>query len=206
MPRHPLLLLIALAFASGCDQSQPTAPVEGAPRTKPSLGTANGPVHPGNSFVVRFDTELLLTTVDEENGLVVRHWDAANIDACGGSSSFPVTEEQGVFTPNGTIEQLRTGEIPVYIYRLSDVPPGDFTPEFCQDLATKWLYRGTHQLLSHDNNFFGEPTHGNAFGFTGDGTVFDRNGQAYRYHEQFLFMWDPARDRLLRTNYMLLIK
>lgn len=203
MPRHPLLLLIALAFAWGCDQSQPTAPVESAPRTDPSLGTSNGPAEPGNSFVVRLDGEPFLTSVDEENDLVVRHYDAGNIDFCGGSSSFPTTEEQLVFTPNGTIMQFRTGEIPVYIYRLSEVPPGEPS---CEDLETKWLYRGTHQLLSRDNNFFGEFTHGNAFGYTGDGTVYDRNGQAYHYHEQFLFVWNPLVERIFRIDYALSIR
>jgi hypothetical protein len=203
MPRHPLLLLVALAFASGCDHLQPTGPAETARPTVPSLGTSNGPAEPGNSFVVRLDGEPFLTSVDEENDLVVRHYDAGNIDVCGGTSSFPTPEQQFVFTPNGAIMQFRTGEIPVYIYRLSEVPPGDPS---CEDLETKWLYRGTHQLVARDNNFFAEPTHGNAFGYTGNGTVYDPDGQAYHYHEQFLFVWNPVLFQVFRTDYALSIE
>jgi hypothetical protein len=78
--------------------------------------------------------------------------------------------------------------------------------QFCIDLKTKWIYRGTHQLTNHDNNLFFDPGRINAFGWNAQGTVFDRAGQKYSYLESFLGVIDPDRQRDLHFRYSLSIK
>jgi hypothetical protein len=101
----------------------------------------------------------------------------------------------------------RTGFIPVYVYRLSEVPPVDVvTPEFCNSLKTKWIYRGVHQLLNHDNDFFGDPTRTNAFGWDAEGTVFDPAGGRHAYRESLFIVIDPKTLRVNRESYVLSIR
>jgi hypothetical protein len=206
--RHSLLVLSLLVVVSACDQSQPVAPTAGESASHPAFGTANGPVNPGHSFVFRQDIGVFLTSVDEAQDLVVRHYNTEDIDFCGGTSSAPTAEEQLVLTRHHATETWRTGELPVYVYRLSELPPQDVSPQFCADLVTKWIYRGTHQLRNHDNNLFGFPSPTNAFGWRGEGTVFDRAGKKYHYQESFFAVIDWGSDppRVIRDDYQLSIK
>jgi len=208
IPRHSLLVPFLLAVASACDQSQPVAPATEESAPHPSLGTANGPVNPGHSFVFRQAIDLFLTSVDEAQDLVVRHYNAEDIDFCGGSSPTPTAEEQLVLTRHHATETWRTGELPVYVYRLSEVPPQEESPQFCADLVTRWIYRGTHQLRNHDNNLFGFPSPTNAFGWKGQGTVFDRDGRQHHYRESFFAVIDWGSDppRVIREVYQLSVK
>jgi hypothetical protein len=137
---------------------------------------------------------------------VVRHYNTEDIDFCGGSTATPTAEAQLVLTPGGAIYTWRTGVLPVYVYRLSEVPPQDVSEQFCADLTTKWIYRGTHQLTNHDNNLFFEPGRINSFGWNAHGKVFDRAGAKYSYLESFLGVIDPDRQRDLNFRYKLAIK
>lgn len=204
---QPLLILSLVVVSSACEQSQPAAPTtEG--RSLPAFGTANGPANPGHSFVIRGAIGLFLTSVDEGQDLVVRHYNTEDIDFCGGSSSAPTAEEQVVQTPNHATETWRTGKLPVYVYRLSEVPPQEVSPEFCDDLVTKWIYRGTHQLRNHDNNLFGDPSPTNTYGWRAVGTVWDRAGKKYHYQESSSTVVDWGSDppRFIRDIYKLSIR
>jgi len=204
----PVVLL--LAGVSACDQSTPVAPTANESSSHPSFGTANRPAEPGHSFVLRQPAGFSLSTVDESQDLVVRHYNVEDIDFCQeGGSPPPTGEEQLVFTQHHVLESLRFGELPVYVYRLSEVPPtNDITPEFCADLLSKWIYRGTHQIRNHDNNLFGFPSPTNSFGWRAEGTVFDRAGQRYHYQESESVVADWGSDppRIIRDVYQLSIK
>jgi hypothetical protein len=142
--------------------------------------------------VIRSNDGIFLSTVDDVNGLVVRHYNTEDIDFCGGADTPPTAEAQLVFTPGGAIYTWKTGVIPVYIYRLSEDPPQEVSDQFCSDLKTKWIYKGTHTLTNHDNNLFFEPGRTNAFGFNAVGKVSDRTGKAYSYRESFLAAITPV--------------
>jgi hypothetical protein len=108
---------------------------------------------------------------------------------------------------------VNSGEIPLYVYRLSEVPPviveelpPELLLEFCAALEEKWLYRGTHHLILHDNNLFGDPTRANAVGVSAVGTVFDQAGEKYAYRESFTFVWDPRTGRVMHEKFVLSIK
>jgi len=178
MPRYALLL--PLLFGLACDGSKAVAPggASGA-----ELGTGNGPANPGNSLVFRSNDGIFLSSVDEEHGLVVRHYNTEDIDFCGGGTAAPTAEAQIVFTPRAAIYTWKTGVLPVYVYLLSEVPPQDVSASFCSDLKTKWIYKGTHTLKNTDNNLFFEPGRTDAFGWRAQGTVLDRQGKAYSYME-----------------------
>jgi hypothetical protein len=107
-----------------------------------------------------------------------------------------------VLTPGAAIYVWRTGVLPVYVYLLSEVPPQEESEQFCQDLVDKWIYRGTHKLTNHDNDLFFDPGRTNAFGYNGQGTVFDRAGKRYSYKESFLavLLPDPFLERNFRYN------
>jgi hypothetical protein len=181
MPRHGLVVLSLLLGLTACEEGKPTAPSD----DNPMFGTGNGPAEPGHSLVVRSNDGIFLTSVDEVNGLVVRHYNTENIDFCGGTDTPPTAEAQAVFLPGAVIYTWKTGVIPVYVYRLSEVPPQEASPQLCNDLKTKWLYKGTHTLTNHDNDVFFEPGRTNAFGWIGQGSVVDRAGRGYRYSESF---------------------
>ena len=204
MPKRLLELSLLVALAA-CDTSAPVAPAVDGTGMHPEFGTSNGPANPG-LFVIRSNDGFFLTSVDEENDLVVRHYNTEDIDFCGGGTAPPTAEAQLVLTPGAAIYTWKTGVLPVYVYRLSELPPQDVSEQFCIDLKTKWIYRGTHQLTNHDNNLFGEPTRTNAFGWNAQGTVFDRAGQKYSYRESFLGVAVPVRQRDHHFSYSLSIK
>jgi hypothetical protein len=205
MPKRLLVLSLLVALAA-CDTSAPVAPAGDGSGVHPQFGTSNGPVNPGHSFVFRSNDGIFLTSVDEENDLVVRHYNTEDVDFCGGGTAPPTAEAQLVLTPGGAIYTWKTGVIPVYVYRLSEVPPQDVSDQLCIDLKTKWIYRGTHKLTNHDNNLFFEPGRTDAFGWNAQGTVFDRAGQQYSYRESFLAVLVPDPFRELNSRYKLVIK
>jgi hypothetical protein len=191
---------------AACQSPPLTAPSAEDANTTVAFATSNGPAAPGHSLVVRFNGGVFLTSVDPEHDLVVRHYNAEDFVSCGGRSPVPPTEAQLVLTPNARVYVWQTGEIPVYVYRLSEVPPQTASPAFCADLATKWIYRGTHQLLNHDNNLVFDPSRTNAFGWSAHGTVFDRAGNRHQYRESSLTVADPDPFRIVREDYSLSIR
>ncbi len=202
----------ALILASACEQAPSLAPAVNSPDgAPPSFSTANGPDNAGR--VVRFEAAVFLTEYPDRD-LVVRHYNAEDIDFCGGSTSgLESWAFQDVLTPGAVVELAQSGEIPVYVYRFSEVPPfvaEELPPEVllevCADLKEKWIYRGTHHFRSHDNDLFGDPTRANAFGFTAEGTVFDRAGGKHAYRESLVFVWDPRTGRVIRESPVLSIK
>src|SRR5918999_579781 len=74
MPRSLLFTVSLLVSVAACDESRSVAPPGGSTTSGPELGTGNGPVPPGHSFVVRSNDGIFLTSVDDVNGLVVRHY------------------------------------------------------------------------------------------------------------------------------------
>lgn len=205
MSAHRLLALSLLLIAAACGGSTPAAPSSAGDET-PSFGTGNGPLTPGHSFVIRSNDGIFLSTVDEVNGLVVRHYNTEDIDFCGGATATPTAEAQLVLTPGAAIYTWRTGELPVYVYLLSEVPPQQASEQFCQDLKTKWIYRGTHRLTNHDNNLFFEPGRTNAFGWNGEGTMFNRAGKRFSYRESLMVTVATDPPRLIHERYILAIR
>lgn len=206
MLERRLVVPLFLLSLSACADSTLVSPAGDRSDPRPELGTANGPANPGNSFVFRSNDGIFLTTVDETQDLVIRHYDAGNIDFCGGTAVFPTAEAQLVLTPGGAIYVWRTGVLPVYVYRLSEVPPQEESPQFCSDLKTKWIYRGTHHLTNHDNNLFFEPGRTNSFGFNGEGKLSDRTGKRFSYRESLLVVVAPEPFRVFNERYTLVIK
>jgi hypothetical protein len=213
------LLVLSLAFVvAACEEAQSVAPSPPEVASRPAFGTANGPENPGHSFVLRFDAGVFLygpggvpfflVSVDETQDLAVRHYNAEDIDFCGGSTPEPASEAQQVLTPPGPVVYVwQTGVLPVYVYRLSEVPPTEeVTEQFCNDLKEKWIYRGTHQLLNHDNNQFFDPTRTDAFGWHAQGIVYDRAGGKHAYQESESAVVDPNPFRIIRDDYQLSIR
>jgi hypothetical protein len=200
--------LSLLAAGLACEPAQPAAPTAAEPSATPSFGTSNGPANPGNghSFIIRSLDEFFLSTVDEEQDLVVRHYNTEDIDFCGGSTPVPLAEAQLKLTPGAAIYHWKTGFIPVYIYRLSELPPQDVSPEFCAALKTAWIYRGMHHLRNHDNNLFFDPSRNNSFGWNAQGKVFDRAGVQHSYKESLQVVADPEPFRIVHENYRLSIR
>jgi hypothetical protein len=180
----PLFTAGALLLACGGD---PAAPATGN-RPGPSFDLQNGPATPGQSVVLRTDYSLVIwETVDPSQDLIVRHFNAEDLDLCGGATPPPLLEIQWVLAPPATQRLGTTGELPVYVYRLSELPPpanwGSVSPEFCADLASKWIYRGATRYIQHDNDFDLSGVRTNAITRILIGTVFDHVGQRYAYQE-----------------------
>jgi len=204
----PLIYPAALILASACEQAPSLAPAVNSPDgATPTFGTSNGPENPGNSFVFRSGGFLFLVTEYPDQDLIVRHYNAEDIDFCGGSTASPEWEFQDVVTPRAVVDLAKSGTIPAYVYRISEVPSViDVTPEFCSDLKSKWIYRGTHHILNHDNDVFGDPTRTNPFGFHAEGTLFDRAGGKHAYRELFFAVFDPRTGQVHHERLLLSIK
>lgn len=208
---QPLLVLSFVIFVSACDQAQSLAPTAtGAEVAPPTFRPINGPPNPGH--VERFEAAII-TTEFPDLDLVVRRYNTEDVDFCGGSSAIPFWSFQDVHTPGAIVELANSGEIPIYVYRLSEVPPvileelpPELVLEFCAALDEKWLYRGTHHFILHDNNLLGEPTRVNAFGYNAEGTVFDQAGEKHAYRESLAFVWDPRTGRVIHDRPVLSIK
>jgi hypothetical protein len=164
MPRHPLLLLIALAFASGCDQPQPTAPVESAPRTEPSLGTSvgnpqylysNGPITPN---VFRTAEAFVFGLPDFETGL--HAWvgfpdDPTDAVDCGGDSDYPLVPLQAAGWQQAFNLLAVSGEINIHVYDLNNFEDTCFSPV---------IAAGTGHAVYTDNDVLNTGPGTNAFG------------------------------------------
>ena len=202
--RLQIALLLAAAAWVGCtDDNAPTDVSIG-----PDFNASNGPSDPGGSGVVRFTAPIgAINTWDEETGLIARHYSPE--DFCEAAET-PGWEFQLVTHPRGVKDavnaHLKAEEIPVYLYLLSDVPPDfQFPPEenlsgldyqeACEDLRTKWLYRGTHSIMITDNDGFCSRQDPSSLGYVAaNAFVEDRDGNLYRYHEsaRLVAYWDPG--------------
>lgn len=186
--RKLALLVLPLLFLA-CQRDP------GAPATLdlpgPAFDLQNASPSPDQSVVSRTEFTLVLWgTSDPSQDLLVRHFNAEDIDLCGGATPLPSIEIQWVVAPPATQRLAVTGEVPVYVYRLSDLPPpvnsGTVSPEFCAYLVSNWIYRGTSRYLQHDNDFDLSGVRTNAIIIDLTGTVFDRAGQRYAYRESFV--------------------
>ena len=78
------------------------------------------------------------------------------------------------------VEISNTKDLPVYIY-------GPYTgPDICTWLENAWIYKGTHNLTTQDNNLRGvlvNPERTNSWGWQAHGFVYDRDGNKYKYSE-----------------------
>ena len=141
----------------------------------------NGPENPGNSLVERFEWYSWLSITDYEQGIRVRLYDALNTWRCEGDADDPLWDYQDVLK-EFEVFTLRThehsGEIPIVVYPFPNNP--DKT--FCEFLAEDWLYKGTGQARSHDNNVLWWTGTGgtNSYGWRVNGTVQDRGGNMYK--------------------------
>ena len=189
---RPILLgtarLAAALLVLACGESTVPDP---AP---PSLGIVNGPAVPGGSGIIRFADQLIIALgYDTDAGTrFVLHFRADDsFELCGGTQSGPVVAEQFVTSAgllNGAIVVFgQSGEIPVLIYGELDG-----SKPFCDFLREDWLLKGTGRLSYNDNDFSVDPSRTNAFGWSGQGTVYDQSGKRYRYTEDQLIVVDPA--------------
>lgn len=79
--------------------------------------------------------------------------------------------------------------IPILIYRLSDPEP-----DLCIFLEENWLYKGTHNFSYRDSDFTLGGPGADAYGWTAQGIVYDRDGALYRYSENQLALIGPNND------------
>lgn len=178
--------LIPLLFLA-CGR-EPAAPTTGN-LPGPSFDFQNGPASPGGSGVLRTDYVLVFwATGDPSQDLLVRHFNAEDLDLCGGATPFPTVEIQWVVGQLATQRFAKSDDLPVYVYRYSDVEPpvNNFGTEYCAYLASNWIYRGTSRYLQHDNDYDLSGVRTNAISVDLDGTVFDRAGRQYTYHESYV--------------------
>lgn len=116
-------------------------------------------------------------------GWVARHYDVLNA-FCGDQTGYPINEIQAVELSDAvTLFHLQSDrDLPIFIYRLEDLPPGAPT---CEQLASLWVYRGTHRLQATDNSLNGVSAdrRNNSWGWSGHGIVFDRDGSQFTYDE-----------------------
>jgi len=182
-----LLLLPILALALACE-AQPTAPPVDQSADAPALSFMNGPMNPGNSGVYRFQDVTWVWTTDPQRDVGATHYRSDDWIACGGTQDFVPSDVQLVTNPQGAhdaIHQLaKAGDIPVVIYRISELPGWSDPDAMCAYLAENWLYRGTHRMLVTDNDLFTSGPGANSFGMSAHGTVYDQSGAPCTYSEK----------------------
>jgi hypothetical protein len=182
MPTRALILIPLLFLACGREPAGP------APRF--SVGFENAPLNPGRSLVVRTQTGVYWTSVLPAEDLVIRHFDAEHADFCGGSAPATVVQEQWMPTL-GLVYLAWFRDQPVYVYRNSEVPPQDVTPQFCEDLETKWIYRGVHSYRHHDQDYEMSVPGADEIRTDFIGTLYDPAGHRYGYREFHMFVQHP---------------
>jgi hypothetical protein len=185
MRKLALTLIPLLVLACG---REPAAPTTGN-SASPSFDFQNGPANPGESGVLRTDFVLVnWETPHPSEGLTVRHFNAEDLDLCGGATPFPTVEIQWVVGQLATQRFAKSDDLPVYVYRYPDVVPpfNNFGTEYCAYLASNWIYRGTSRYLQHDNDYDLSGVRTDAISVNLSGTVFDRAGQRYKYDESYV--------------------
>jgi hypothetical protein len=184
MRRLALTLIPLLFLACSREPATPLAP--------PSFGFENGPLNPGQSFVARTQSSFYWTTVHPSEDLVIRHFDAEHVSFCDGSASPLIIQEQ--WAPGGPETEVFLAlfrDQPVYIYRNSEVPPQDVTPQYCDDLKNKWIYRGLHSYQHHDQDYSMDNPGADAIHSRFIGTLLDPAGHRYGYWEFHMWVGHP---------------
>lgn len=186
MQTRPLILIPLLFLACGREPAAPVPP--------PSFGFENGPPNPGQSFVVRTQGSVYWTSVFPSEDLVIRHFDAEHVSFCGESAPPPMVQEQWAPGMPGTEVWLAAfQDQPVYVYRNSEVPPQEVTPQYCDDLKSKWIYRGLHSYRHHDSDYSMNVPGADEIRTDFIGTLFDPAGHRYGYWEFHMFVAHPDR-------------
>lgn len=212
--RFSIALLLTAVVAIGCSEDDAPTGVS----VEPTFGSEDGPGNAGGSGVIRFSAPIgSLNTWDETSGLIARHYSPDDFCESGETPEWEfhlVTHPRGV--KDAVNAHLKAHDIPVYIYLLSEVPPSfQFPPdenlsgrdyqEACDDLQTKWLYKGTHSMKITDNDAFCERQTPNSFGYSANAFVEDRDGNSYRFQlsTRIVVDWDPgcAEGEVKHSNY-----
>lgn len=184
MRKLPYLLIPLLALA--CERDPVTPPAGGQQR--PAFDQQSDPASPEQSAVSwTEETAQRWETADPTQDLIVRHFNAEDLDLCGGATPFPVIEIQWISTPLANQRTAFSDDMPAYVYHRSEVPPPsdwqNLSPEFCSALATKWIYRGTTRFRQHDNDFDLSGVRTNAITAQFTGTLYDHSGQGHAYRD-----------------------
>ena len=177
---------IAVALIVGCtEQNTPTE--SAGPSVDPSFGFLNGPENPGMSGVYRYQDGLwFLGTNDPTTDLLVWHLAAEDWWFCDGTEGPPDFDIQNVTNPQGVHDALvqlaKADDLPIYIYRWSEF--ANSTLPWCEKVTDLWLYKGTHRMVYNDNDWNVTGSRGNSYHWNAHGTVYDPDGNEYRYQEQ----------------------
>lgn len=154
-------------------------------------GYANGPAHPGNSGVFRFNDQVGFFVTDLTSGLTAFHGTSTLVaEFCSGIPLVPdPLTIQFVASPSGGLHMLfAKAEDHVQIYAAS--PPGC---PFWQSLPL--LYSGTVRLVRTDNDLTLEGRGADAFGWMATGTLTDHvHGGTVSYRETVRLVVGPHAD------------
>lgn len=188
MLTRAFILIPLLLLACGREPAGPSPRFSVGSENGVSL--ENGPLNPGQSFVIRTQRSVYWTSVHLAEDLVIRHFDAEHVEFCGGSAPAPVLQEQRM--PSlGFVLISWFRDQPVYVYRNSEVPPQDVTPQYCEDLKTKWIYRGVHSYRGHDQDVMMDVPGANQMRTDYIGHLFDPAGHRYVYRQVHMYVVHP---------------
>ena len=181
------IFICLLIFFIGCQQGEAPVQVQsnGQELSVENLKKFdNAPFHSGNSGVYRYQGWVAWIATRNTDGTMwaVRAEPDNRWWGCGPNVSVSNYQwiENPVDVTKAVVEISNTKDLPIYIY-------GPYTgPDVCTWLENAWVYQGTHQLSSQDNNVFGvneNPERTNSWGWQAHGFVYDRDGNRYRYTE-----------------------
>lgn len=179
-------LAVALGLVAGACSEQPAPTAAGdatAAFINPMSVNTGGPANPGMSGVFRGQDVIFVFTTDPGRDVLAAHFQADDIFFCGGGSDFELSDFQVVNNQEDvlrTIDELR--DAPIFLYQLSAFP--GFGDEGCRFFAEDWLFQGTHTIRNHDNDLGVAGRGANAFGWSGQGPVYDPGGASHQYSEQ----------------------
>jgi len=165
----------------------PFTPTNGS-RQGPAFDLQSDPASPEQSAVSSTEeTAQHWETADPGQDLIVRHFNAEDLDLCGGATPFPVIEIQWISTPLANQRTAVSDDMPAYVYYRSEVPPPsdwqNLSPEFCSALATKWIYRGTTRFRQHHNDLALSGVRTNVISRQFIGTLYDHTGRGHAYRD-----------------------
>ena len=187
---RPTLLPATLATAlivTACDHTGPTAALDTGPGGILASVTS-GPGIPGESHLIRLGVqEWTISTADPDNELFTIYANPAEQFDCGGPGGPEISVQfNEIETAMGTmVNDLGQGsDMELYVYDF-------FGPEdlmgrtFCEYFEQEWKYRGTvhYAEVFHRNRI----ENNTAWHWTTNGTVYDRDGAPYSFHELQVF-------------------
>lgn len=191
-----LFVFIGITFLGCSDKSSDAiTPTSANSSTMPSLAKTSGP----GAWIFRIEGKAYLLFYDAKTELFLTLGINDISSFCLNNKGLDVSYAQIIVVPyegselKRALEVVKSGNMSAFVWKV-DSPPSPTFDGLCNFLSTETpMAAGNINLIYTDNDFYASSenyNNYNAFGFSGNGTLHDQDGQSYKLAFLDRIVWD----------------